>query len=116
MSMDDEGSVLPLVALWLLALALMAMMLVVGGDLIIDRSRAQAAADAAALAGAAEGRVAAESVAGGNGAQLVDYRERSGRSPGSLVVVDVVVRFDDAMAAATARALHRRPSRLRCWS
>ncbi|MDH3303275.1 MAG: pilus assembly protein TadG-related protein [Acidimicrobiia bacterium] len=100
--MSDEGSVLPLVALWLMALVVMAMGLVAGVDVVADRTRAQAAADAGALAGAAEGRSAAEVVVGRNGATLVSYRERVGGSPESLLVVDIVVRFDDVTARASA--------------
>lgn len=100
--MDDDGSVLPLVALWLMALVTMAMALVAGADVVVDRARAQAAADAGALAGAADGRGSAEAVIDRNGAVLVDYDERPGSGAGSLLVVDVVVRFDSASARASA--------------
>lgn len=99
--MSDDGSVLPLVALWLMALAVLAMGLVVGTDRVADRARAQAAADAGALAGAAGGRVAAEDVVERNGALLVSFKERPGISPQSLAVVDVVVRVDGVTAEAT---------------
>lgn len=99
---EEDGSVLPLVALWLVALMVMAMGLVAGVDVVVDRARAQAAADAGALAGAAEGRSAAEIVVERNDAALVSFQERAGDSPGSLVVVDVVVRFDDVTARASA--------------
>ena len=98
--MDDDGSVLPLVALWLLALLVMAMALIVGVDMVGDRARAQAAADAGALAGAASGRAEAERVVQRNNAVLVKYVERPGRSPQSLVVVDVVVQVDGVTAEA----------------
>ncbi len=99
--MSDDGSVLPLVALWLMALVVMAMGLLAGVDVVADRARAQAAADAGALAGAAGGRSAAEHVVERNGAVLVDFVERRGRSPQSLVVVDVVVQVDGVTAEAS---------------
>ncbi len=98
---DDEGSVLPLVALWLVALVVMAMGLVAGVDVVVDRARAQAAADAGALAGAAGGRSEAELVIQQNDAVLVSFVERPGRSRQSLVVVDVVVQVDGVTAEAS---------------
>mgnify|MGYP006312788117 CR=1 FL=1 len=65
------------------------------GDRVVDRRRAQSAADAAALAGAADGPSAARHLAAANGAQL-----RAFRIVGDAVVVTVSV---DA-AVATARA------------
>lgn len=99
--MSDDGSVLPLVALWLMALAVMAMGLMVGVDVVVDRTRAQAAADAGALAGAAGGRIEAERVVERNGAVLLSFVERPGGSPQSLVVVDVVVQVDGVIAEAS---------------
>lgn len=99
--MSDDGSVLPLVALWLMALAVLAMGLVAGVDVVADRARAQAAADAGALAGAAGGRVAAERVVERNGAVLIGFEERPGNSPESLTVVDVVVQVDGVTADAS---------------
>ena len=99
--MDEDGSVLPLVALWLMGCAVVAMGLVVGVDVVVDRARAQAAADAGALAGAAGGRLEAERVVEENGALLLSFEERPGRSPQSLVVVDVVVQVDRVTAEAS---------------
>lgn len=99
--MADDGSVLPLVAAWLMALAVTAMGLVAGVDVVVDRSRAQAAADAGALAGAAGGRSEAKRVIEHNNAVLISFRERPGRSPGSLMVVDVVVQVDGVTAEAS---------------
>ncbi len=99
--MDERGSVLPLVALWLMALAVMAMVMVAGIDVVVDRARAQAAADAGALAGAAGGRAAAQRVVEMNDAVLINYLERTGRSAQSLVVVGVVVQVDGVAAEAT---------------
>ena len=103
--MAEDGSVLPLVAVWLLALTMMAMALVAGVDVMVDRSRAQTAADAAALAGAAGGRSEAERVVQHNGAVLVSFIQRPGRSPQSLLVVDVVVQVDGVTAEASGERL-----------
>jgi hypothetical protein len=62
---------------------------------VIDGARARTAADAAALAGAAEGRPAAAALARVNGGRLVAYR-----AEGPSVVVTVAV----GRARATARA------------
>lgn len=61
----------------------------------IERSRAQTAADAAALAGAAEGEDAARDIAAANGAQVVTWR-----SAGDDVWVEV--RLGTARAVAKA--------------
>jgi len=98
----ERGSVLPLVALWLMALALLAMVLVTTIDVMVRQARAQAAADAGALAGAAEGRSAAALVIDRNAAVLVDYEERQGTSTQSLQVVVVVVEHDGITATAAA--------------
>jgi hypothetical protein len=72
--------------------------LVALGNLEGDRARAQTAADAAALAGAAEGRDAAVAVVVENDGDLRSYA-----AEGSAV--EVVVRVGDA--EATARAERR---------
>jgi hypothetical protein len=64
--------------------------------LVDDAARAQTAADAAALAGAAEGRVAAARFAGANGGELLGF-QRDGS------VVEVRVRVGHASADASAR-------------
>ena len=61
-----------------------------------ERARAGTAADAAALAGAAEGEDAAREVATANGARLVGWR-----AAGPMVWVEV--RLGDARAEAKAR-------------
>jgi Flp pilus assembly protein TadG len=61
----------------------------------VDRSRASSAADAAALAGAADGEDAARDVAAANGAVLVSYT-----ADGSSVAVTV----SNGSARASARA------------
>lgn len=69
----------------------------IGGILerTVDRARAQHAADAAALAGAAEGVDAARAVAAANGATIVDLVDGDGR-------FEVTVRYDGVVAAAHA--------------
>ncbi len=74
----------------LLAVVVMAALSVVAvgrfGARVIDRGRAQTAADAAALAATSGGRLAAERLASSNGGRLISY-EASGDSV--IVVVDV---------------------------
>lgn len=65
-------------------------------DAVVDRQRAQNAADAAALAGVTGGSGAAAHLAAENGAELVSWR-RSGRD----VVVVVSVDGREATARAT---------------
>lgn len=78
--------------------ALIAGLLAVASPLV-ESARARTAADAAALAGAVDGRAAAESVAGANGAVLLGWHEEPGVVPGTLTVT-VEVR----LGASTARA------------
>jgi hypothetical protein len=84
-----------LVALLVVALGGAAVFTVRLGGLAAERARSSAAADAAALAGAAEGRAGAERLARANGGHLVSYAEDDG---------DVEVRVGVGPAAATARA------------
>jgi outer membrane lipoprotein SlyB len=62
---------------------------------IVDRGRAQTAADAAALAGTTGGQLAAVRLAADNGAHLLSYRQRGDE-------VTVVVEFHGQQAAARA--------------
>lgn len=72
--MSERGSVLPLLALGL-ALVLVAGLFLVGlAGAAVERAKAQTAADAAALAGAVEGRQAAAELARRNGGELVELR------------------------------------------
>ncbi|MGZ4671140.1 MAG: pilus assembly protein TadG-related protein [Ilumatobacteraceae bacterium] len=84
----------------LLAVVVMAALSVIAigrfGSRVIDRGRAQTAADAAALAATSGGRPAAERLAGRNGGRLISY-EVSGDS----VVVVVDVAGERAVARAT---------------
>jgi hypothetical protein len=93
----DQGQVLPLVAL-LLAIAVgSAVLVALVGRVVDDRARAVTAADAAALAGAAEGPDAAEELARRNGGVLEEFRREG---PDTVVVV----RVGRARAQARARA------------
>lgn len=93
----DAGQALPLLAGALALVVVLLLGLVALGNLADDRARAQTAADAAALAGAAEGRAAAAEVAGANDGRLESYAT-------SGAEVEVVVRVGDATATARARS------------
>lgn len=93
----DDGQATPLAAA-LMALVLAAMVgLVPAGRALADRAQARTAADAAALAGAAEGEEAARALAERNGAVVVWFRRN-----GAEVLVRV--RVDGVVADARARA------------
>ena len=92
---DEAGQVLPLVAVLIAVIGVMAMQVARVGEAASLRARAQTAADAAALAGAAAGEDAAASEARANQARLLDYREIDG---------DVQVRVQLGAATAQARA------------
>lgn len=82
------------------AVLLVAIALAVGsmGSHAVDRTRAQTAADAAALASLDGGRSAAERLAADHGAVVVDWH----RGPGPRTVT-VTVRIGDTTATARAR-------------
>ncbi len=90
----ERGQALPLVALVLVLVLLLALVIGAVGEATIDRARAQTAADAAALAGAAEGLDAARELARRNGARLVSF---DAGPP-----VEVVVEVDGRRAVARA--------------
>jgi D-alanyl-D-alanine carboxypeptidase/Putative Flp pilus-assembly TadE/G-like len=97
--MEDEherGQATPLLVAMVGLAAVLLLSLGPMGRVVAQRAQARTAADAAALAGAAEGREAAAQVAGANGADLVAY-DRSG----DHVTVEVVV--DGVRAASRAR-------------
>ncbi len=95
-SPGDRGQVFPIVAVLLALAALLAAGVVEVALVVGRRAAATAAADGAALAGAAEGRDAARMVAEENGARLTSYREVDGD-------VVVTVRRQDIEATARAR-------------
>lgn len=91
----ERGSVVPIVALLALAIGGLAVGVGrVGADVVVS-ARARAAADAAALAGVAQGEEAARRLAEANGGRLVHYE-----AEGAEVQVEVTVR--DARAVARA--------------
>lgn len=94
------GQAVPLLCLAIVVVAGLLLGLGRLGYQAAERARAQTAADAAALAGAAEGEEAAESVAAANGGELVEFVQ-----VGSLTEVRVTV----GRSAAVARA-QRLPS------
>ncbi len=92
----DEGQLLPLYAVILLVACGAVVLVGHLGQLAHRRARARTAADAAALAGAVEGRAAAETVAAANGA-VIDAFVTDG------VAVDVTVHVGDTHATARAQ-------------
>jgi hypothetical protein len=91
----DTGQVVPLLALAILVVGGVAVLVGHLGGAAIDRSRARTAADAAALAGAAEGERSATEVAAANGGRLEAFSVDGAR-------VVVVVRVGHARARAEA--------------
>jgi hypothetical protein len=91
----ERGSVLPLVAVGILVAGGAVLLLGRMGTAAVDRASARTAADAAALAGASEGRAAASSVAAANGGRMASYREQ-----GFDTEVSVTVGQARAMARA----------------
>jgi hypothetical protein len=95
--MRDRGSMVVVSVLVGLAMtaAVLGAIVPLLGDLV-DRQRAQAAADAAALAGVIDGRAAAGALAAANGGVLVSWSES-----GDEVTVVVEVGGQRARARAT---------------
>ena len=92
----DRGQVaLPMLLMTLSVVVVATGVVLVMGRVLLDRSVAQAAADAAALAGAAEGVEAAEAIALSNGATVASVRWE-----GSEVVVEVTRGWASARARA----------------
>jgi D-alanyl-D-alanine carboxypeptidase/Putative Flp pilus-assembly TadE/G-like len=81
---DDQGQATPLLVAAVGLVAVILLSLGPMGRTLAHRAQARTAADATALAGAAEGERAAERVAEANGADLVAYRAN-----GDEVVVEV---------------------------
>jgi uncharacterized membrane protein len=92
---SDRGQLAPLYAVIVLVAGGSMVLLVHLGVLALHRAQARSAADAAALAGAAEGRDAADEVARRNGAVLESF---------IAVGTDVEVRVRVGSTHATARA------------
>jgi hypothetical protein len=94
----ERGQALPLVTLAVIVCCSLALVLADLGGAAVARARARTAADAAALAGAAEGRPVAAEVAAANGGHLREFRAQGG-------VVEVVVDVGPARARARAEAI-----------
>ena len=96
MRRGEKGSTVPLLALLVLAAGGAIVLLGRIGGAAVDRASARTAADAAALAGAAEGRAGAASVAAADGGRIESYR-------GLGVETEVRVTVGHATAVARAR-------------
>jgi Putative Flp pilus-assembly TadE/G-like/D-alanyl-D-alanine carboxypeptidase len=96
----DRGQATPLAAAILAIVTVALVALVPAGRALADRARARTAADAAALAGAADGEQAARDLATANGGELVAF-DRAGDE------VVVRVRVGDVDAYARAQATRR---------
>lgn len=95
----DVGQAIGLVVIAIVLIASIAIAMASVGSRLVERSAAQNAADAAALAGAFGGRADAEVIANRNGGNLVSFRlERLGPD----VVIDVTVRIGGETASARA--------------
>jgi hypothetical protein len=92
---DESGQVVPLMAAALALVVVALLALVPVARVLGDRARARTAADAAALAGAAEGETAARRLAAANGGRLTAFSRQ-----GAEVVVHVRVGRADAWARA----------------
>lgn len=93
---DDRGQAVMLLVAVVAMAALSVVAVGMFGERLVDRGRARAAADAAALAGTFGGWSAAQRLAADNGANLVSYAE-----VGDVVTVVVDVDGERATARAT---------------
>jgi hypothetical protein len=93
---NDRGQAMPLALAVVAFAAVVLLALVPVATAANERARARTAADAAALAGAADGEDAARDMAAANGATLSEWR-----ADGADVWVEV--RLGDARAVAKAR-------------
>lgn len=92
---DDRGQATVLMVVGLALAALLLMAAATAGRVLVDRAQARTAADAAALAGAAEGEAVAREVARANRAVLVRHEDLRG-----VAVVEVRVGRVTAFARA----------------
>lgn len=93
----DRGQAVLMLLPVMAVAALLGIGVALAGRVVVDRSRAQAAADAAALAGVGGGRRAAAELAAANGGALVEFR-----SLGDDHTVEVVVAVGGVRARARA--------------
>jgi hypothetical protein len=96
MERTERGQALPLLALVIVLGGVAVVLLGRIGGAAVDRARAVTAADAAALAGAADGRAGAADAARANGGRLLGYE-------GEGADTRVRVALGDAEASARAR-------------
>ena len=102
MERTERGSALPLLVVAVVLGGVLALQMGRLGGAAGSRARAQTAADAAALAGAADGEPAARALAEVNGATLVGFEERG-------LDTRVVVELASARASGKARREGARP-------
>jgi hypothetical protein len=95
--MNERGQVTPLLGLVVVAIGGLLFGLARFGATVSHSAQAQAAADAAALAGAAEDSGVGEALAAANGGEVATYEELGGRE------VEVRVRVGETWAVARAR-------------
>ena len=101
----DRGQAVPLMAAMLfLAMGAVVAMIEIG-RLLNESAAARTAADAAALAGAADGPDGAASIAAANGAVLLSYDEEEPVDDSDAVLVTVTVQVGRASRAARAERL-----------
>ena len=92
----ERGSILPFIALTIVLVGVIVILLGRMGGAATSRAGARNAADAAALAGAAAGRTAADELARANGAELLSYKEIG-------LDTEVLLRLGPAEAVGRAR-------------
>ena len=95
----EDGQVTPLIAVVVVFAAVVVLVLGQLGARAVERAHARTAADAAALAGAADGPDAAAEAARRNGGTLVAWQD-------SGAVIDVEVNVGAARAHARAARVH----------
>lgn len=88
----DPGQATPLMAAALGLVVVMVLAAAPMGRVLADRAQARTAADAAALAGAAQGERAARDLARANGAELVSFTSDQGEVIAEVKVGDVAAR------------------------
>jgi hypothetical protein len=96
MHRNQRGSTLPFFALTIVLIGVIVILLGRMGGAATSRAGARNAADAAALAGAAAGRTAADELARANGAELISFKEVG-------LETEVRVRLGPAEAVGRAR-------------
>ncbi len=100
----DRGQAVPLMIVVLFIVMGAVAATVEIGQLLNESAQARTAADAAALAGAAEGRAEAELLAAANGGVLLSYEEQTAADSDALLVT---VAVQVGRASRTARAERR---------